>query len=554
MGYLSGQWHGEDLQRILFTGEVGDIAKLENLAGVYASRTNHKVTMPPDEVLGAIARGRLSDAVIDEKLARWFINREAFNLALLQLTQLTDATVNVPWEGRMRTYQRTGAKFLTTRGDGILADDRGLGKSATALMATASARNTLVVAPAYLKSNWLEEIQKWTPNSPVTLVDGERSAREKLIKDYTRGYCLVNYEMIRAKKKKGGGIIREYPSILDRSWDAVIFDEGHRLKDPESQQTRGAFELKTSSPFFLSGSPLRGKDPAELWSMLHMIDKKRFSSYWAFVAWFCERVDGYFGKVTVGSKNDDELKQVLAPIMIRRLKAEVAPELPPKIYQTIKVKLSPEHRRLYRRAEKEAILELENGDTKNITSTAAVITRLRQIALHPAALGMEDFQPKTRVVLDLLDDILPEDRQVVIFGWHKSYLYHLQEVLSKQKISTGIITGDTPQHKKDDIRHSFVRGEFQVLLGNMAACGEGLNFDNADTAIFVERDWVPTANEQAEDRLHRLTTVKSPTIIIIACENTVDMDILSVAQDKSEFITERLALKQVVERLLSRAA
>src|SRR5690606_7172455 len=219
---------------------------------------------------------------------------------------------------------------------------------------------------------------------------------------------------------------------------------------------------------------------------------------------------------------------------------------------TIHVRMAPEHRRLYEKAEKAAVLELENGENIPITSAVALITRLRQIATYPAALEMTDYQPKTQVLLELLPDILAEDRQVVIFGWFRAYLYRLQEILKSKNIECEVITGDTRSEKRHEIQVRFRKKEFPILIGNMAAAGEGLNFDNADTAIFVENDWVPARNEQAEDRLHRMTTKKSPTIIRLVCKDTIDEDILAVSEDKSEFISETLNVRKVIESLMKR--
>lgn len=555
---LTGQWAKSAprgapvLTKIVCAGDISDIKELAAQLGAKVKAKGTLTFAPCPVLLQALITEYGLHA--DDQLMSW-LRAQQQHVADLLTPVTSSEPCSRPKFRALYPYQRSGAQFLRTAKRAILADDRGLGKTATALLAAETTntlqpvRRVLVVVPTYLKANWADEIRKWT-SAAYYVAEGSRKQRDANIDKYLASdatYCIVNYEMLRKQKGTLG-----YTQLFKQRWDTIIFDEAHRLKSRSSQWTLGAFALQSEQVFFLTGTPLMNKNPAELWPMLHIIDPIRWSAYWQFVDRFCLVTQSYFGWQISGGKNQDQLKEVLAATMLRRTKQDVLPELPPKIYQTIEIPLELKHQRLYKKAEKELLLELPQGEAIPVGSALALITRLRQLATYPAVLGIQDYQPKTPIILELLSDILAAGEQVVLFGWYKEYLYHLQTLFTSKKWHSEIITGEISLKSRTEIQERFRSGKTRILIGNMAAAGEGLNFENASTAILVELDWVPARNEQTEDRVHRMTTTQSPTIIRLVSKGTIDEDILRVVHSKKKFIEEALNLSAVMTCLLER--
>ena len=546
---LTGRWTrgGESPSRLVWEGQPSQANELLPIPGMSVKRGT--ATFPPDIELVDQVLSVWPDTEVAQDVTDWMYaerNRE----------QLLSAVAVCPdWDlpgcEDLRPYQRVGVRYLLEARRAILADDRGLGKTAVAIRATEHLHRVLVVAPSYLKGNWAEEIRKWS-SQPALVVEGDRVKRERQIREFTEGYCIVNYEMVRRSDRRLGA--GGHQLLFDMRWDAIICDEAHRLKDRNSLQTKGVTLLSEKVPiiYMLTGTPMVNRDPSELWSLLRIIDPNRWTSYWAFVARFCESYTDYWGTHISGGKNIPELQRVLKSNMLRRMKSTVAPELPPKLYKTIHVELTAEHRRLYTRVEDEMLLELEDASTVSIANSLAAIARLQQVALFPGSLGMSPHEPKTETLISLIEDVLVDEGQVVVFGWHKAYLEHLSRILPGKKWRVALITGDTPFSTRDEIVRDFRSGKYDVLLGNLAAVGEGLNLDTASTAIFVESTWTAAKNEQAEDRLHRLTTTQSPTIIHLVSKDTIDEDIRAVANRKGEFVARVLGPDQIIRTVRDR--
>jgi SNF2 family DNA or RNA helicase len=278
--------------------------------------------------------------------------------------------------------------------------------------------------------------------------------------------------------------------------------------------------------------------PDELWSLLHWLFPKDYTSYWRFYEQYVDYIEGYFGKVITGVKNPDALRFELNKRLYRRTKAQVL-DLPEKTRVTIPVKLDAKQRKIYTEAEKGLWLEVEKaiaeGDKtaarlveaasagKNIYTIpngAARTVRLRQILSTPALLGGEDHSAK----MDALVENILDNR-------HKPHDVFSEFVLScdilalrlrSHGLSVETYTGETEEHVRTEYEDKFQRGEINVLVGTIGAMREGITLTASDTSHFLERAWVPGWNEQAEDRKHRIGQRDPVTIYIYEVENSVD--------------------------------
>ena len=261
---------------------------------------NSQFSYPPDELVVQCLMHSLGDRFeMTDAAKEWFDSALAERHRRVDLLADLDADIDLEWSDALMGYQRQAVHFGMNVNRHICSLERGLGKTIVAIATECAlkSKRVLVVCPGYLKLNWEREIQKWA-FEPCVVTRGDRAVREEQIKQYFESntrFLVVNYEMIRPNKKAGG-----YPELLSYSWDAVIFDEAHRLKGRSSQWTEGAKQFrKIPRVQFLTGNPI-ANTPNDIWQLLNLIDPLKFSSYWAFVEWFMNLVDTFFGKEIVG--------------------------------------------------------------------------------------------------------------------------------------------------------------------------------------------------------------------------------------------------------------
>lgn len=514
-------------------------------------------TYPPDEVVVLVLKHLFGeDLVITPDCEVWFLSQQNHAKLMCDIQIREDENINLKFGADLKPYQRVAVKFGTCVKRGIFADDRGLGKTLEAIgvCEEAGLKKNLVTSPGYLKYGWERELKRWVPESEYCLIEGERKERTERLDYAIRNpkckYTIVNYEMIRESEKIGG-----YPQILKASWDMAMFDEAHRLKGRDSQWTKGAKKLSTEYLLELTGNPI-ANSPDEVWQLLNILDPNRFTSYWAFVEYFCTCIDGFYGREIVGINKQHlaQLQFVLQPYMIRRLKEEVAPWLPRKIPHLIEVKLSGKQKSFYKLAEKQMVLELVNGGFDIIDTQVALNIRLAQALANPAILGGANESVVEDTVLELLKDLLSGGEQKAIVGmWFIPAVELFRERLLKAKIKCFVVTGEVAGKRRDAVVESFKNClEPCVLLGTIKAMSEGINVDECDNVIFADKSWVPLDNEQFEDRVHRLTSSRCKNYYHIVVKDSISEDKEEVLKRKTDMITEVLCMKAVAEKLLER--
>lgn len=451
---------------------------------------------------------------------------ERNRMKLLELKEIEDVDINVPFADKLRNYQRVGANFLSTTGKCILADDMGTGKTLQAITACEElgAKRVLVVCPNSLKWNWHDEVGKWT-NSKAVVVDGARAKREKVIQEFQGMYLIINYESMRLHEE-----------LQKMHWDVLIVDEAHKIKNRKAQQTKAVKEVKADRVFLLTGTPMLNR-PDELWSLLHRLYPDKFRSYWRFVERYCTITDNGWGKeIGVGTpEQQEELKRLLAPVMLRRTKKEVLAELPDKIHQKFLVELTGRQAKIYKSMERDAIATLSNGETIAAPVVIAQITRLRQIAVSTQLLSDEVAESaKFEALMELIQDNIA-GHKIVVFSQFRRAI----ELFSKQLDEAGIkwvaVTGAVKQEDRHQATKDFQeKDDVRVMLATIEAAAHGLTWTAADIAVFLDRHWTPAINAQAEDRLHRIGQKNSVTIVNMVARGTVEEYIEKLLEAKRE--------------------
>ena len=458
----------------------------------------------------------------------------------------------LPWADKLYGYQRAGIEFLVNNPASLLADDMGLGKTVQSISAvwefcarsseSLGDRPRLVIAPNSVTGNWVKEIAQWAGEQAYVLDGKTAEKRRAQLKKYSAepgAWIVLNWEKIRAKRVAGKVAMVE-PLLQEIEWAAIIADEAHRAKNRKSQQTLGLWQLKAPVKLALTGTPILNS-PDEIWSLLAWLVPEQYgrgggrTAYWTFYDQYVDFYEGPFGRIITGARNPDALRFELSNKLVRRTKGN-ALDLPEKTRQYIDVKLHPKQRKLYEEAEKQLWLEIAQAEGPQalerslleIPNGAARCTRLRQIASSPALLGADDVSAKLDIAVELIEDA---GRQVVVFTEFKKTCQLLQDRLAKRKISSAPITGDVPPELRTESVAQFQQGEIDVMICTLDAGGVGITLTAADTVIFLERDWTPAINEQAEDRLHRIGQSNHVNVIILQGLDTIDTDRVAPANE-----------------------
>jgi len=448
---------------------------------------------------------------------------------------------SVPWAEQLQDYQKNTVAFGLGRRRFICADDRGLGKTleALTLCCTVGANTVLIVTPNYLKYNWKREIERWGAPYSVTLAEGTRATREKALQAFSSASgpkaLIVNYEMLRLTESKGG-----YMKQLEANhFETVIFDEAHRLKGRKSQWVKGALEFsKVPYMVMLTGNPI-DRNPADIWSLLHILYPQQFTSYWGFVNYFCNVHETLFGREIVGINKEHEplMADMLKDYIIQHTKQAVAAFLPDKLRRTLYVSMGSKQAKFYSTIEKEMLLEFQDGKTENIETFATKHLRLCQAAACPAAIGGLDESAVDGAIVELCEDLREEQRKLIVVTYFVPHADALEARFTKDGgYSVYRISAKLTPEQRDSVIQAFKTDTGEkpaILIGTIKTMSEGLNIDECDCMIFADKAFTPMPNEQMEDRIHRLTSTRQKMYYTVIARGTVQEDKQSVLEQRA---------------------
>lgn len=455
-----------------------------------------------------------------------------------------------PLDGRsdkptLRAYQVEGVDFLLRHRRGLLAWAPGTGKTPATVSALRAAgpQRTLVVAPKSVCHHWLDMMNDWWPGLVGVLGTGTAAQREAA-REFVTGLgerpvaLVLNYEAMRV----------DVEALREMGFGAVVFDEGHRLKNRTAMQTRAANALCRSPGqwvWLVTGTPIQNR-PEEIWSLLHLVDRHRYSSYWAWVRNFYETSMENYGwggsrraVEQLGDLRDGAIERMrgeLVDVMLHRSLEELLPHLPDVTHTTIDVELDPDERALYEQLRKKVWAEIE-GEILLIPNEVARMTRLRQVVSDVEILSAERERPgsKIRAAVELIDDLEPA--QVIVLTWSRA---------AAERIATecdGVfIHGDVPAQARHDTLEGFKEGRYRVLAGTLATIGEGVDgLQVAHHLIRLDRDWTPSRNEQAVARIRRSGQASDKIFCWdLVAHDTIDAVVERALRHKQDVIQEVL--------------
>lgn len=513
----------------------------------------------PDDAATALRAMQMLECVPSADVQR-MVRAHSAEIAEALVTKLPeDADLEFEGSDVLRPYQRSAVSFFQEHPHSILADEMGTGKTLQSLATYLEALHraflgqsspllgpednrqlyfdapVAIVCPKGLIGNWAGEIEKWVPNpGEIQVIDGKTPTTRKQQAQRNYRWLIVNWEKLRLM-----------PELAKIQYAAVFADEAHRAKNRKAQQTKALWKLKAPIQLAITGTPVMNS-PDELWSLLRWIRPEQYTGFWPFHYSYVDEYQTRHGAVMTGVKNPDQLRFELADKMVRRTKKQVLPELPDKTVQVILVDFDAPTRKLYQEVENAFLLDItawletqEEYDLDDlegmpldklkglVPNAGARITKLRQIT--------SAF--KVRTAEEMIRD--EAETPQVAFCWYVDSAKELHERLSKgkPKLKVGRIAGnDDPTPVKD----AFQAADLDHVVATIAKGGVGLDLYRSSTCIFVDEDWVPDINTQAEDRLHRMGQKNAVNSIRLRVRDTIDVSKVATAHRFKELIAAQV--------------
>lgn len=415
-------------------------------------------------------------------------------------------------------FQAAGVNFLQQRPAGLLADEMGLGKSVQAiaavqqLMEAGRVRTVLVLCPKSITYDWLCKFKRWAPDLPVAAMYGSRRRRlwDWRWRDPRGNVFICAYETWRTDCDHAGD-----------TWDICILDEVQRIKNPDTQTFRAVAQIRAGYRWGLSGTPVENRI-------------QEMQTIFSFLA---------PGVLDGAANSAEQIRTAIAPYVLRRRKAEVLHDLPPKHHRERWLDLSPAQRDTYDRVRAQGtarIRRLFDGAWGGVAlgQTLGLITHLKEICnLDP----LTGASAKLQFLLQELPPLLARGEKVVVFSQFPAVT--LQRLLPQLlPLGAALFSGACSQYERDELVRLFQDEDWpQVMLMSLRAGGIGLTLSRANHVYHFDHWWNPAVMVQAEDRVHRIGQHRHVYVTSLLTRNTIEERIHKMLQDKRELLATLMA-------------
>ncbi|QDL56324.1 DEAD/DEAH box helicase [Rhodoferax aquaticus] len=450
-------------------------------------------------------------------------------------TALPEVPVPASVQASLRPYQQQGLnwlQFLRSHGlGGILADDMGLGKTLQTLTHIQVEKDAgrltapaLIIAPVSLMGNWLREAQRFCPQLRTLVLHGKER--------HTVAANMAEHDIVIAPYSL---LMRDRERWLETQWHIVVLDEAQNIKNANTNAAQVVNQLQVRHRLCLSGTPIENH-LGEIWSLFHFLMPGFLGSQARFNQLFRTPIERQGEPERLG-----QLRARITPFMLRRTKALVAHELPPKVETVMRVELQGQQADLYetiRLGMEKSVREALNakGLAKSHITILDALMKLRQVCCDPQLLDMPAAQAvtssaKLEQLMDMLPEMIAEGRRILLFSQFTGMLSRIEQELKKAGLRWTKLTGQT--QKREEAIASFTSGEVPLFLISLKAGGVGLNLPQADTVIHFDPWWNPAAEAQATDRAHRIGQTQSVFVYKLVAQGTIEERILDLQERKA---------------------
>jgi SNF2 family DNA or RNA helicase len=424
------------------------------------------------------------------------------------------------------SYQLRGALFAAFRGRSILGDDMGLGKTVQTLAAAEllarerGIERVLVVAPASVKYQWESEVRKYS-GRPVQVIDGSTPERRALYRQPTF-FRLINYEIA----------VRDLDELNAWQPDLIVLDEAQRIKNWASKTSMAIKKLRSRFAIVLTGTPLENR-LEELYSIVQFVDDRRLGPAFQFL--HDHRVIDDKGNLK-GYRNLDRIRERLAPILLRRTRAEVLSQLPARTDTTVWVQMSEAQRGPYTSQQQTLALLLNKKFLTEVDRRRilACVQNLRMLCGSTYLLDREtNVSPKLDELTELLRELLGADpHKVVIFSQWEMLLQRAADVVKRLGFGHVFLSGAVPGKERRALLEQFRDDVDCRIFLSTDAGGTGLNLQTADTVINLEVPWNPAVLEQRIARVHRLGQHRPVQVFNFVTRDSIEERVLRTLETK----------------------
>lgn len=454
----------------------------------------------------------------------------------------------------LRDYQKEGVSwlgFLRYHGfGGVLADEMGLGKTIQTLAflraikpaprcgeltgdgERQAARPSLVVCPTSLVSNWLAEAARFTPElRSVALVGSDRADLFPRLSEFD--LLVTSYALLR----------RDADDYRDCQFDLLVLDEAQHIKNRQSQNAQSAKSLRAMQRLVLTGTPMENS-VLDLWSVFDFL----MPGYLGAARDFRERYEIPISRD--GDRNcQNRLTRKVRPFVLRRLKRDVAKELPPRIEKSLLCDLTPEQAQVYQQVLQAGREEVETSiGQKGLSGSRMVVLttllRLRQVCCDLRLLSLpekEGWSPSGKMLVfeELLEEIQDGGHRVLVFSQFVSMLTILRQRLSELQVPLCYLDGSTVDRAAEVARFQ-KDSDIPAFLISLKAGGTGLNLTGADTVVHFDPWWNPAVESQATDRAHRIGQSRVVTSYKLIARGTIEEKIVRLQERKKKVLAQVL--------------
>lgn len=509
-------------------------AELEELQKLMAKLGQSSTELDSDRVKLPLYRAIYLDSLLEHRqLIDYRTNDEFKELVSHVKEKVSPESVPATLHATLRPYQKAGFQWLTMLAKygfgGLLADEMGLGKTIqiiSLILNNYHDGQSIIIAPATVIYNWQAEFTKFAPNLAVQVLDGAKAERRaQFTSSRDSDVIITSYDAFK----------RDIDFYQDVHFNNQILDEAQYIKNPQTTAAKAVKTVAADHRFALTGTPIENQ-LSELWSIFDFLMPGFLTTYPQFRKNYETPIIKH-----QDCNVEKELKQLIQPFILRRLKKDVLKELPEKTEYLVFTAMVGQQAKLYQARATRLVKRLQSQDDEEFKNkrfeVLAEITRLRQLCCSPKLLNV-DYRGRSGKVdqtMELIRDEVAAGHKILLFSQFTSALAILHQQIEKERIKNFVIEGKT---KKSD-RQALVK-EFNaydnpaIFLISLKAGGTGLNLTSADVVIHFDPWWNVAAENQATDRAHRIGQQHNVSIYKMIAKGTIEERIIAMQKQKSK--------------------